>query len=431
MNKRLVLSAAAAVIATAGAGAQGPADGLQKRGVALIEIPGKVWFEPECDEVAVEDYPFLRVLVAFGANSDGTRATAEFLGEQSMPNPVVPGGPQQPTGWKIYRPASPWLSAGPRDFVKEMIHLTNRVLANSNAPFRLDENDVLYDRIDDDKMNRATDNVMLREEFQKRIDTDPRYNKRVIFHIPWGKGPVPRSNGLSDVDSNFVGLPARMDGDTKWRGRPVWGWYMMAHEFGHFMGLQHTAYSPIRRPYEALAAGARGALIATDEKGVRNVRFSQPASRPQSFHPQQLDPQLAKDRAVMAAWIKERMAGNIDQDVNSYMRPEGRVQPKWTVAGVADTPVDFGLGMAPTEAGQDPCQPYSMVIGETTFTNQVNRSNVMSYTICQPESLRYSPGQVKVMTDMLRRAGKARFVHRRKGKILKCGMAPSKVAGGM
>lgn len=339
----------------------------------------------------------IRVVATFVADDDGGRATALPV------NGPVAAGAARP-----WRPRAPFLM-GPRgqDYVLEWIKHTNRVLANSSASFRLSETDVTYDRIDDTDLNAFTTaeqwnaaQAFFRDKVSRPIP-DPRYAGRLVLLFQWGPGSEsegPRGSGLADIDSWFLIMPSRLYGGTQWEGADIPGWYMMPHEFGHFMGLNHPfpdgPTDAGREILERLASGARGLSFGG------GYQFQQ-GGAPGQFAPQPSSAQLLAD---LAQYNANQTGAAFDRDAAPMERTtilfDGTPFP-YTIDGVGDTPGDLGLGWAPAMLAASPCSPRQAAFHGAPYSNVTNRTNVMSYTICDTSGLRYTPAQVSVMEKSL------------------------------
>lgn len=343
------------------------------------------------------DIKLIHVIAVFGADDDGGRATA------TIAQPRASGGALEAVS---YRPRAPYLSSDTgEDYVMRWIRTTNRVLANSNAPFRLSEDDVVYDMVRNTVLNRQgndADGAAAQAFFREKIigaSPDPRYAHRMVLFFPWGPhATIPRGSGASAISSWFVSMPSNVNGGTLWNDEEIWGWYMMPHEFGHFMGLVHTFAEPPREYYELLAIGDRnGSLVPTsDGYFVPHFEVEGPVNTGGNhyYFVQQPSPQLQADLGVLQSnmfWDGD--AGGFDETTDF-----GTHVLSFHVAGVPDTPLDIGLGWTPVARQTGPCTARSGTLNNAPYSNITNRTNPMSYSICAPEGMRYTPGQIAVMS---------------------------------
>lgn len=348
------------------------------------------------------------VIAVFGANDNGDHALAE-------PVPGAAAGSLRP-----WRPVAPYLRSsrgGDGDYVMGWIHRANRVLANSGATFRFSETDVAYDRVNDSAINLLGTAAYwdhAQAFFRAKVSgpaIDPRYAGRLVLLFSWGPGRTPRTGGLSDIDSWFVMMPAALYGGTQWEGEDVPGWYMMIHEFGHFMGLDHTFAEPTRSTYESVATGARGYQT--------NGTFTTPGQNLQ-FARQSSSPALTVDLAAIAA--ASSFPGG-DGDATSKSRTTallGAPPFSYTVTGVTDTPLDLGLGWAPAVRNANPCSAQATTVAGQNYSNAVNRTNPMSYTLCDTSGMAFSAGQLAVIETSFTYPHRAYMLRRDRRTIEEC-----------
>lgn len=342
------------------------------------------------------DIKLIHIVAVFGADDDGGRATAVAASVRGGNTSITP---------LTYTPRAPYLSSDTgEDYVMRWIRTTNRVLANSNAPFRLSEDDVVYDLVRNTVINRQgndADGAAAQAYFRDKAigaNPDPRYAHRMVLFFPWGPdATIPRGSGASSISSWFVSMPSNVNGGTLWNNEEIWGWYMMPHEFGHFMGLVHTFAEPAREYYEILTIGRRQGSLVPNDDGVLVPHFDIDGpvnSAGQHYYfIQSQSRQLRIDTEVLQSnmfWDGD--AGGFDETTDF-----GTHVLNYHVAGVADTPVDIGLGWAPVARQSSPCVARSGTLNNAPYSNVTNRTNPMSYSICAPEGMRYTPGQVAVM----------------------------------
>ena len=372
----------------------------------------------------------IRVIAVFGADDDGGRATATLPRQTRQ-------GPHPTLVLRPYRPLAPYLaSAAGEDYVMEWIRRTNRILANSNAPFRLSEPDVAYDLVRDTAINTqatAAQWQYSQDFFRAKVmgTPDPLYAGRLILHFPWGVGTAaqgPRGSGASDINSWFVAMPSRVFGGTMWESQEIWGWYMMPHEFGHFLGLQHTFVWPAQELLEAMAMGYRGAQVAMNDKGGSYYPFTSNGS-PGIYALQPSSPELDADWQFVGTTLQSSPVPDTDtQGFSRSLQIGADATFDYTVDGVADTPADLGLGWAPTRQHVDPCSPQSVTMFGAPYSNLTNRTNPMSYTLCATQGMRYTPGQVAVMETSLQYPHRAYFVTQVQRSVDVCTATASRMA---
>lgn len=325
----------------------------------------------------------------------------------------------------------------------EWIRRTNRVLANSDAPFRLSESDVAYDLVRNTQINslaiipngpgEADDQGVAELYFRDKVNgptPDPRYAGRLIMHFPWGpttnEALGPRGGGFSDINMWSVSMPARVYGGTRWGTQEIWGWYMMAHELGHFLGLQHTATNPGWSLYEAYAQGYRQPAILSNG----DIDYGIHGPDPGRYDIQPSSPQLTADNAfamdkLNGAPVYDADSGGLDR----IMAYANGTTLAYHVAGVADTPTDLGLGWAPSAQGRDPCAQVTATINGANYTNITNRTNPMSYSLCITDGMRFTPGQLAVMSESLTLPHRSYFISHVERVAQVCTPATPRIAG--
>ncbi|GAB2521420.1 zinc metalloprotease [Lysobacter humi (ex Lee et al. 2017)] len=341
------------------------------------------------------------------ANSDGTKATGEWIDGKLVPKaPFLRagnGGPNLVT--EDYK----------GDYIRQWVAITNSVLAGSGAGFRLDSNIVFVEE-KNSTLNAATDGDAINAFFKgKRADTTASnpYAKRLIMLFAWGTGDQPSGGGASDIRASYVLMPAKVDGGTQIQGEPVPGWYMMAHELGHHLGLRHTFADGPRDIFEQLAQGRTlTGLSAVADGGVVPTWGPVPAAADYGPH----TPSAATKKLVDEYYNK--WPYSFDQDQFDVV---DEVSGEVLARGVKDTGIDLGLGLAPY-LSKGSCEAVSNVsIGPLTgIDNSVNRRNPMSYTLCPASQLSFSPDQVTVMTETLARPSHKVFVTTKTTKSWKC-----------
>jgi hypothetical protein len=364
----------------------------------------------------------IRVIAVFGADDDGSRATATPIRAQTSGAPPLR---ESAATLRPYRPVAPYLaSASGEDYVMEWIRRTNRVLANSDAPFRLSESDVAYDLVRNTDINslaviahgpgEADDEAVAETYFRNKVNganPDPRYAGRLVMHFPWGSDTNvangPRGGGFSDINMWSVSMPARVYGGTRWGTQEIWGWYMMAHELGHFLGLQHTAIDPPWFLFEAYAQGHRSPTLLPDG----GISYAIHGADPGRFDIQASSPQLSADVAFAMGLLNGAAVFDGDSyGVQRTMTYANGSTLNYNVAGVSDTPPDMGLGWAPSTQNRDPCTAASATVNGTLYSNVTNRTNPMSYSLCITEGMRFTPGQVAVMAESLTLPHRSYFI---------------------
>jgi hypothetical protein len=115
-----------------------------------------------------------------------------------------------------------------------------------------------------------------------------------------------------------------------------------------------------------------------------------------------IDPET---RSRIVNWLNTLQWG--DPDANDITDAAGKI----IAPGVKDTGLDLGPGFAPF-MGKSPCEPLSGVdIGTLTgLSNELARTNPVSYSACPVEQMRFTPGQVQTMLFVLKRPDHSLFV---------------------
>lgn len=382
---------------TAYAGPGVPPGKTPHGGIQVSKLPlGRELFQ-ECHTES-RKVTVLPILAVLSANTDGTKAVGEW--NHGVLSPIAP-----------YLRAS---AGGPNlvangyqgDYIREWVRITNDILARSNAPFRLGE-DIQYVEEKNTMLNAAEDYPAIDAFFAAKRNAggaNNPYANRMILLFAWGTGNEPYGGGASDIRSNFVRMPARVDGGTTMQGKPVPGWYMMAHEVGHHLGLQHTFPDGPRALLEAVAQGYPLNGLTTDKDGNTIGVWGSGGSA--DYGPVNAS-QTTKDN--VAAYLNKYPYA-FDQDQFDITDDTGKL----VAHGVKDTGIDLGIGLAPLY-GKAPCEAVSNItLGPLTgLDNATNRHNPMSYTLCPTSQLVYTPGQVKVMVESLARPDHALFVSQR------------------
>jgi hypothetical protein len=195
---------------------------------------------------------------------------------------------------------------------------------------------------------------------------------------------------------------------------PIPGWYLMAHEMGHHMGLQHTFNDGPRGLLEAIALGEPITGTVTQPDGSLTLTFGPPAIDTLGYAARPVT-QQTRDNTVK--WMNS-FPCSWDPDSFDIIRPP---DPKIIAKGVYDTGIDLGLGLGPY-FGKSPCDVVTNVsIGKISgLSNYVNRTNPMSYTLCPAAGMHYSPQQVDVMVQTLQQPDHRLFVTNQVASMITC-----------
>lgn len=408
-----------------------PARGLETTidAGAVLDVVRRITRGCHEESRVIHEIPLIAVFVA---DDNGSRATA-------MP---APGFTPQ-SSLRPWRPRAPYLmSRAGQDYVLEWARRSNRVFANSRATFRFSEGDIAYDRINNTALNAfVTDATSTDHQkwdaaqafFRAKVSgpsPDPRYAGRLVLLFQWGAGTEaqgPRSSGVADIDSWFLVMPSRLYGGTTWNGAEVPGWYLQAHEFGHFMGLNHPFpdgdNDRWRTIVERLASGSRGLSPSGNASSFPNEDANE-----RQFSPQPTSPDLIHDRGVFEA---TSAGGLVDRDAIPMERTTYYVDGSsrhYSVAGVHDTPPDLGLGWAPAWRNASPCEPHEGQVNGGAYSNVTNRTNIMSYTICDFNGLSFTPDQLNVIETSFALPHRSYMTRRVRRTIEVCEPLASRIA---
>jgi hypothetical protein len=279
-----------------------------------------------CKVTKLKPYHLLRVTAVMTAKSDGSKPLGEWVDGQLLP--------AEP----LLRDSA--IHKKPEDnFIKDWINHANLSLLFSGANFGLDsaniryvleKNDMLHRReCSKDGKHEETCNFIANKAAES--DSSP-YRDSVILIFRWGTGTKPTGQACSSVRSPYIlmGLyetePRWMDGRLVPRHNNL-----LAHEFGHFMGLVH--------PFPSLALE----LEELAELGGRNPRRLPLAEanlgQMSQVTQQELEAQKAKAIECIATWAYtlEQDTGAVGIDGIEYVPKE---------YGIGDTPVDLGWGLS-------------------------------------------------------------------------------------
>jgi hypothetical protein len=264
------------------------------------------------------------VTAVLTAESNGNNSLGEWVGGQ-------------------LRPAEPHLRDSaihkkPDDnFIKDWINHANLSLLFSGANFGLDaaniryvleKNDLLHRRVYDDGKHEET-SAFIADKAAESASSP--YRDSVILIFRWGNEEKPIEAGFSSVRSSYIVMgryatePRWMDGRLVPRHNNL-----LAHEFGHFMGLKHP-FPKLALELEELArlGGRNWKRLPLIEANLGQMnQVTQP----------ELEAQKAKaiERIATWPWTLEQDTGAVAMDGIEYVPEE---------YGIGDTPVDLGWGL--------------------------------------------------------------------------------------
>ena len=332
-------------------------------------------------------YTLLRVTAVLTAKDDGSQALGRY-----QDGKVIPMEPylRDPGKHKTLDD----------NYVKDWIQLANYQLLQSGANFGLDlqnlvyvlEKNTLLNTVDCSGPGAAQGPAVASFITDRVNDATPGnpYHNSVILLYRWGADPNnPAGQSCSSVDSpclllnQYQQTPFIVDGQTK----PLVN-NQLTHEFGHFMGLDHTFPN-----------------IANDLMGIADLGGNNPlclalidANLPNMPGITHADLVKAEQNArdIIKAWPY-----SYDQD---DCGDTGVIPDEYAIG---DTPIDLGTGF-PLIFGHPACSgtwqiPVALHADDSASVavNDTVRTNVMSYWICGAAAQRFSTDQVKRMEWVL------------------------------
>jgi hypothetical protein len=376
-----------------------------------------LWLKP--DDLLTEPsalkcprYHVLGVTVVLTARSDGTRKLWQIEDGVTVPaEPYLRNSELHPSG---------------RDFVKDSLDIANHLFIASGACFLFDsepryvtvEDDILSALACGDLPERVayTEAYLARKAAEETVDNP--YRNRVIILYPWGLDSSPSKQGCGSYESRFVKMASHFTWVLHADGELVLGNNHLAHELGHFMGLEHPQPNfadEIQNAVRLVKNGKPRNLLAFP-LALEYLPMMQDVSETELL----LVGAAAKGKVLQ--WPYAFDQDDFEHDVNDAC---GGVLGR--LPAVADTPADLGIGF-PLSQGHMACageRQYALEhyrhfkeqpgnpgrflpdpenLERETLTFDVNdrvRNNIMSYWQCGPLRQRFSSQQVERMHHAL------------------------------